>query len=84
MKSTLTKSTYKTDETKALYIDHIYGGALLSDPFSHSLNGQLSGGLSWVGWVIMFLSNNHVHSFPSRKAHQYISRLITQRVDFRS
>ena len=64
IKSTLTKSTYKTDETKALYIDHIYGGALLSDPLSHSLNGQLSGGLSWVGWVIMFLSNNHVHSFP--------------------
>ena len=29
-----------------IIIDHIYGGALLSSPPPHSLNGQLSGGLS--------------------------------------
>jgi len=40
-------------------VDHIYGGALISSPLSHSLNGKLSGGLSWVGWVVMLLPYNH-------------------------
>ena len=41
-----------------IIIEHISGGALLPGSLPHFCDDKLSGGLSWIGWVVMLLPYN--------------------------